>query len=211
MKPIFVLGIAGGSGSGKTTIVEKLLAGPLGSHIVVLSHDAYYHPADHYGAAESPAPNYDHPDSLDNALYVSHVKQLLAGEPIAQPVYDFARHDRLARTLSVAPSAVLLLEGILILAIPQIRELIDLAVYVETPADLRILRRTLRDIDARGRTPQSIASQYIETVRPMNEQFVEPSRYHAHVWIPWVNENPVALDLLEKRLALAIEARQSAV
>ena len=204
MKPALILGIAGGSGSGKTTIVDKLLAGPHGEQIGFLPHDAYYVRRGQGPTLDSGESNFDHPDALDNDLYVTHVDSLLAGFAVDRPVYDFTIHDRSEETVRVEPRAVLLLEGILILAVPAIRERIDLAVYVETPADLRIMRRTVRDIEERGRTPRSIAEQYESTVRPMNEQFVEPSRYAAHIWVPWVTENPVAVDLLAARIAAAV-------
>lgn len=204
MKPSLVLGIAGGSGSGKSTVVERLLKGPLGDQISLLPHDAYYFDAHQMPTLSDGVKNWDHPEALDNGLYLQHVRQLLAGEVVQRPVYDFARHCRSHDTVTVEPRPVLLLEGILLLAIPAIRDQISLRVYIDTPADLRVIRRTIRDIDERGRSASSVASQYESTVRPMHEQFVEPSRMSAHVWIPWISDNPAAIELLSARIALAV-------
>jgi uridine kinase len=181
----FVLGIAGGSGSGKSSLVEQLRASAHGEHLAVLPHDAYYFNAPDMPESVRGAGNWDHPDSLDSALYVAHVDALRAGHAVEQPVYDFTRHARSGRSLRIEPRPVLLLEGILLLAIPEIRQRIDLRVYVDTPAEERILRRVLRDVAERGRTVESVAQQFRTTVRPMHDQFVEPSRAHAHLIIPW--------------------------
>ncbi len=203
-KPGLVIGIAGGSCSGKTTLVERLVRGPYGNYISLLPQDAYYHDASELQTTEGVGRNWDQPEALDNDLYLDHVARLLAGHPVHQPVYDFARDCRTARTVEVIPRRVLLLEGILVLAIPALRERIDLRVFLDTPADVRAIRRTLRDVSERGRTLQSIAEQYEQTVRPMHEQYVEPSRYHADVLIPWLNDNPIAVQLLTIRIAAAV-------
>jgi uridine kinase len=208
MNPSFVIGIAGGSGSGKTTLIEKLIAGPYGPYLSLLPQDAYYHGSQSVPIAEDGTCNWDHPDALDNSLYVEHITRLLAGESVARPVYDFAGHHRLPQAVTVEPRPVLLLEGILLLAIPAIRDRIDLRVYMDTPADLRIVRRILRDINERGRTVQSVANQYQLTVRRMHEQYVKPSRYFAHVCIPWLNDNFAAVELLTVRIAAAIHDSQ---
>ena len=206
MKPTLVLGIAGGSGSGKSTVVDRLLKGPLGDQISLLPHDAYYFDAERMPTTAEGVKNWDHPEALDNQLYREHIRQLLAGQTVQRPIYDFARHAPSGDFVLVQPRPVLLLEGILLLAIPPIRDQIALRVYIDTPADLRIMRRTMRDIDERGRTAHSVASQYEATVRPMHEQFVEPSRTSAHVWIPWINDNPAAIELLTARITLAVQA-----
>ena len=205
LTPRLVIGIAGSSGSGKTTLVERLVCGPYAAQISILPHDAYYHDAVRMPPTDDLGRNWDHPKALDNDLYLDHVSRLRAGQAVEQPVYDFARDCRSTRTVEVLPRPVLLLEGILLLAIPAIRERIDLRVYIETPADLRVIRRTVRDIDERGRTIRSVAMRYEKTVRPMHEQYVEPSRYFAHVWIPWINDNPTAVGLLTARIATALQ------
>ena len=204
MKPRLVIGIAGGTGSGKSTLVERLLSGPDGKHISLLPHDAYYHSSNELPLTEDGAHNWDHPDALDNALYLDHIELLMAGKSINRPVYDFSAHRRALESIEVQPRPVLLLEGILLLAIPAIRDCIDLRVYIDTPADLRVMRRTIRDIDARGRSARSVADQYQSTVRPMHEQYVEPSRFAAHVWIPWITDNPEAVKLLSARIDSAL-------
>jgi uridine kinase len=181
----FVLGIAGGSGSGKTTLVGHLRAGPARDRIAVLPHDAYYLDGDAMPPSVRGTGNWDHPDALENALYVAHLDALVAGQAIDQPVYDFTRHARSERVVRVEPRPVLIVEGILLLAIPEVRRRIDLRVYVDTPAEERVMRRMLRDLSERGRTVESVAKQIRETVRPMHDQYVEPSRAFAHLVVPW--------------------------
>jgi uridine kinase len=201
---MFVIGIAGGSGSGKTTIVERLLRHPACKDVLsFLPHDAYY-----FNACEMPegirqAHNWDHPDSLDNRLFVEHLDTLRAGRPVNRPVYDFSTHSRSPTTMPVEPRAVLLLEGILLFAVEEVRQRIDLRVFVDTPADLRLLRRALRDVRERGRTFESIGEQYHTTVRPMHQQFVEPGRVHAQLVIPWMVDNPEAVEVLAARIVTA--------
>jgi uridine kinase len=201
MTPSLVIGIAGGTGSGKTTVVERLTAGVFGPQICVLPHDAYYRNFELLPKVTEEMRNWDHPDALDNRLFVEHIDQLRAGQPIDRPVYDFSVHHRTAETIRVTPRPILLLEGILLFAIPTICERISLRVYIDTPSDVRIVRRTVRDVEERGRTARSVVDQYIQTVRPMHEQFVEPSRYSAHLWIPWISDNPEAIEVLSARIA----------
>ena len=203
MPGAFVVGIAGGSGSGKSTLVGRLLAGRLGAHLAELPHDAYYRDGIDMPAEVRRARNWDHPDSLDNDLYADHIDRLAAGRAAERPEYDFASHSRKSTTVRVEPRPVLLLDGILLFAVPKIRERIHLRVFVETPADLRAIRRMRRDIVERGRTAESVAQQYEATVRPMDRLFVEPSRAFAHVLVPWTDDNPAAVALLEARLAAA--------
>lgn len=193
---MFTLGIVGGSGSGKSTLVEQLRHLDVGAHIALLPHDAYYRDFGHLPKAERDAVNWDHPDSLDNALFIQHVDALKAREPVTRPMYDFENHKRHALIAAVVPKPILLLEGILLFHVPEIRDRIDLKVFVETPADLRILRRVLRDVTERGRTVESVVEQYHATVRPMHERFVEPSKAFADVVVPWENHNPTAVALL---------------
>ncbi len=193
---MFTLGIVGGSGSGKSTLVEQMLRLDIGEHIALLPHDAYYHDFGHLSKAERDAINWDHPDSLDSHLFVQHIDQLKSGQTVACPRYNFKRHRRFLRPVGVAPKPVLLLEGILLFHVPEVRERIDLKVFVETPADLRILRRVLRDVTERGRSVESVVGQYLATVRPMHARFAEPSKAYADVIVPWERHNPQAVALL---------------
>lgn len=183
IKP-FVLGMAGGSGSGKTTIAQSVVdqIGP--DRVAFIPHDAYYRHRPDLNIEQRVKVNYDHPDSLETDLMVAHVETLLAGSPIERPVYDFANHLRAAETVRVEPRPVLMLEGILVLVEPELRALMDLKIYVDTDADLRLMRRIERDVKERGRTLDSVITQYEATVRPMHLQFVEPSKRHADIIIP---------------------------
>lgn len=202
--PQLLLGIAGGSGSGKSTLADRLCSGPCGAHICRLTHDAWYHDLPQLPRLPDGSGNWDHPQSLDNSLLLQHLEQLLAGQPIQQPVYDYTTHRRLTQTTTVHPAPVILLEGILLFAVPELCRRLQLRIFVDTPADLRLLRRTLRDTSERGRSLQSVAQQYQQTVRPMHEAFVEPSRIHAHLCIPWLTENQPAIDALNARIAEAV-------
>lgn len=179
-----IIGVAGGSGSGKTTIAESVVdvVGP--EHIVLVPHDAYYRDQDALSFEERAQINYDHPDSLETELLADHLKRLRAGESVPRPVYDFSTHTRSDETVTVDPESVILVEGILVLAEPELRDLMDLKVYVDTDADLRLLRRLTRDIVERGRTMDSVLEQYQATVRPMHIQFVEPSKRFADIIVP---------------------------
>jgi len=179
-----VIGLAGGSGSGKTTIAESVveIVGP--EHVALVPHDAYYRDQSALSFEERARTNYDHPDSLESELLASHLKQLRAGEPVERPVYDFSTHTRADETVTVEPQSVILVEGILVLAEPELRDLMDLRVYVDTDADLRLLRRLRRDLVERERTVDSVIDQYEATVRPMHIQFVEPSKRFADIIVP---------------------------
>ena len=179
-----IIGMAGGSGSGKTTIVQSVveIVGP--DLIALIPHDAYYRAQDHLTYDERTQINYDHPDSLETELLVEHLKMLRAGVPIDRPVYDFSSHTRTGDTVRVVPESVILVEGILILSEPELRDLFDLRVYIDTDADLRLMRRLQRDILERGRTVDSVLTQYERTVRPMHLQFVEPSKRYADIIVP---------------------------
>ncbi len=179
-----VIGIAGGSGSGKTTIAERVLNGIGDDRFVLLEHDAYYRDRPELSPEQRAKINYDHPNSLETELLVSHVRALLEGRKIEQPLYDFAVHARRQETVVVEPRRVIMLVGILVLADAELRELMDLKIYVDTDADLRLARRIERDIHDRGRTPESVLDQYLSSVRPMHLQFVEPSKRYADMIIP---------------------------
>ena len=198
MNTIFI-GIAGGTGSGKTTLTEHL-SRHFGSNISVIHHDNYYKRQD--------APyeirclqNYDHPAAFDNDLMVAHLQDLKAGKSVQCPVYSYSDHNRTDDTVEIVPTKVILVEGILIFAIPELRELLDIKIFVETDADVRILRRALRDVEERGRSMQSVVQQYLTTVKPMHEQFVEPSRKFADIVVLEGGHNLVALDMIMQRIA----------
>jgi uridine kinase len=197
-----VIGIAGGSGSGKTTVASAVVAG-LRDRAGVIEHDAYYRHRPELSFEERARVNYDHPDSLETGLLVRHLQELRSGNPIERPVYDFANHLRSEETVEVVPARVIVVEGILVLAVPALRDVLDVKVFVDTDADLRLARRLQRDMEERGRTFESVISQYFETVRPMHLEFVEPSRRHADRIIS-EGFNPAAVgtlvELVESRL-----------
>ena len=203
MTPL-VIGIAGGSGSGKTTLADRV-AGRFGDRIALLRHDDYYKPTRHLSVEERAALNYDHPSAFDTALLVRHLDALRQGEAVDTPLYDYATHDRKAQTRRVEPKAVVVVEGILILEDPDLRERFDLKVYVDTDADVRILRRIRRDVEERGRSLDSVIRQYLTTVKPMHEAFVAPSRRHADVIIPEGGNNPAAYGMLFDRISAFLD------
>lgn len=198
-RPI-VLGVAGGSGSGKSTVVREIIGGLAPTRACLLHHDSYYRDNGDLSLEERRRINYDHPDSLETSLMAAHVADLVAGRRAEIPIYDFTIHRRTAETRHVDPAPVIIVDGILVLAEPELRELMDIRVYVETDPDIRFIRRLQRDMKERGRTLESVIRQYQETVRPMHLQFVDPSRRHAHVIVPWGRENRVAIGMLVARL-----------
>ena len=191
-----IIGIAGGSGSGKTTVVRRLMASLGDDKVSVLEHDRYYRDRSDLRLEERAALNYDHPDSLETDLLVQHVRALRAGEPIQAPQYDFARHNRLDTVDIVSPRAAIIVEGILIFADAPLRALMDVKVFVDADDDTRFIRRLQRDITERGRTVQSVIDQYLGTVKPMHLEFVEPSKRYADIIVPLGGYNTVAVDML---------------
>jgi uridine kinase len=191
-----IIGVAGGSGSGKTTVVDTIVEELGAQQVSCLKHDSYYVDRSSVPPGERIYINYDHPDALETLLLVHHLEALKAGQPIDVPVYDFSTHSRSSETLTVYPRPVVILEGILILSDPDLRRLMDIMVFVDTDADLRILRRIERDVEERGRTLDAIVDQYLGTVRPMHLEFVEPSKRYAHVIVPEGGHNRVAVDML---------------
>lgn len=181
----FVLGISGGSGSGKTSLTRALQRAAGRDGCSVVDHDSYYRDLSDRPLSARERVNFDHPDSLDNALLAEHLGALQRGAPVERPVYDFATHTRTGQTKRVEARPLVICEGILILAVPALRRRLDLSVYVDAPADVRALRRVQRDVDERGRTVASVVSQYLETVRPMHDQFVEPAKRAADVVLDW--------------------------
>ena len=195
-----VVGIAGGSGSGKTTVVHRILDRVGWDRIAYLPHDAYYKDASHLPWEERIHLNYDHPKSLDNELLIEHIHMLLRGEPVDTPIYDFSHHIRSAEVRRVLPSPVILVEGILVFVDDRLRELMDIKLYVDTAADIRFIRRLLRDINERGRTVASVVEQYQTTVRPMHMAFVEPTKSYADIIIPEGGHNDVAMEMVIGRI-----------
>lgn len=200
-----VIGIAGGTGSGKTTVSRNIVRRLELDAVTVLQQDAYYRDLIDLAPAQRELRNFDHPDSIEHGLFAEHLRMLKAGEEIGQPVYDFTRHIRKDETVRVSPRDVIIAEGILLFHFPEIRELLDIKVYVDTPPDIRLLRRITRDIRERGRTLDTVAEQYLRTVRPMHEEFVEPSKRHADVIIPEGGYNEIAIDVIAGRIRLLKE------
>ena len=204
MENIIVIGIAGGSGSGKTTITEAILD-RLGDDITVIKHDSYYKAHHSLPYEERVLLNYDHPESYDTELLIKDLAALKRGEEIQCPVYDFTIHDRSDVTVTIKPSRVIVVEGILIFCDETLRNLMDIKVFVDTDADVRIVRRITRDMNERGRSLESIVTQYLATVKPMHELFVEPSKKYADIIIPEGGENLVALEMLLGRIQMHLE------
>lgn len=195
-----IIGIAGGTGSGKTTVARSIYDRVGRDRIEWISHDSYYRDFDALDLEERHRINFDHPDSLESDLLVDHLDRLLANQVVEVPIYDFATHTRSTRTQRVEPRRVIIVEGILVLAEKAILQRIDIKIFVDTPPDIRFLRRLRRDIEQRGRSVDSVIHQYLNTVRPMHEEFVEPSKRHAHLIIPEGGENQVALEAIIARV-----------
>lgn len=196
---VLVIGIAGGTGSGKTTITRKILE-RFGENVSVIRHDNYYKAHHEMSYEERSKLNYDHPDSLDTDLMIKHIKSLKEGKSVKCPVYDFTIHDRSDETEIINPTKVLIIEGILIFQDKRLCKEMDIKIFVDTDADVRILRRIIRDVKKRGRSLDSVVDQYLTTVKPMHEQFVEPSKKNADIIIPEGGHNIVALDMVMDRV-----------
>jgi uridine kinase len=206
-----IVGISGGTGSGKTTVANRILEAVRASEVVFIQQDSYYRnlkdlPLDYRQVA-----NFDHPDALDNDLLVHHIRKLKSGEPIELPIYDFKAHTRLPETRPVESKPIVIVEGILIFADPRLLEQMDIKVFVDTPDDIRLIRRLRRDIAERGRTFESVIEQYTATVRPMHMQFVEPSKRHADVIIPEGGHNLVSIDLLSGKIRERLRSSLSSI
>ena len=204
MNDILVIGIAGGTGSGKTTLMDNLVK-RFGDEVTVLSHDNYYRRRDDMTMEERQNVNYDEPAALETDLMVRHLDKLRHGEAIECPVYDFTQHNRSDKTITVVPKRVIIVEGILIFEDDALRDLMDIRIFVDTDADVRLGRRILRDVEERGRTLQSVLDQYQTTVKPMHEMYVEPSKKHAHLVVPEGGRNFVALDMILSRIERHLE------
>lgn len=209
MKP-FLIGIAGGTGSGKTTVARRIYQSLHLDSAVFLDYDSYYKELGHLSLEERQRINFDHPDSLDTALLVHHLERLIAGEPIEKPLYDFTRHTRAADSVRVQPRDVILVDGILLFADATLREMFDLKIFVDTEADVRFIRRLQRDIGERGRSLESVIEQYLKTVRPMHFEFVEPTKRYADVILPRGGQNTAGIEVIAAsiRERLADKARR---
>ncbi len=199
MRPV-VIGIAGGTGSGKTTVARAIYDRVGKDKIEWVSHDSYYRNFEGLSSEERHHINFDHPDSLESELLARHLDVLVKGAAVEVPLYDFATHSRKTETQRVEPRKVIIVEGILVLYEPELRKRIDIKLFVDTPADIRFVRRLMRDIKTRGRSVESVIEQYVTTVRPMHEEFVEPSKRYADLIIPEGGENQVALDAIISRV-----------
>ena len=204
MDDIMVVGIAGGTGSGKTTITKKLMQ-RFGGDVSVIYHDNYYKAHHNMSYEERARLNYDHPDSFDTDLLIQAVKDLKAGRSVTCPVYDYTIHDRSDKVIVVRPAKVIIVEGILIFQSRELCQQMDIKIYVDTDADVRILRRIVRDVRDRGRSLDSVVNQYLSTVKPMHEQFVEPSKRNADIIIPEGGHNQVAMEMVMERVRAHIE------
>jgi uridine kinase len=202
----FVIGVAGGTGSGKTTVSRHLQATVGAARIAYVQHDSYYNDHSHLPPDERARCNYDHPNSLDTRLLVRHLHALCQWQAIDVPIYDFATHARTVHTQRVEPAPIILVEGILLFSERELREMMDIRIYVDTDADIRFIRRLHRDVEERGRTLDSIISQYLNTVRPMHLEFVEPSKRYADVIVPEGGNNRVAMEMIVSRI-LAVLAQ----
>ncbi|MCH5330452.1 MAG: uridine kinase [Alistipes sp.] len=204
---VTVIGVAGGTGSGKSTLVKRLQEAFQGDDVATICHDYYYKAHPELSYEERTKLNYDHPQAFDTDMMVEHISALKNNVPIERPVYSFVEHDRMRETVPVKPSKVLIVDGILIFENKRLRDLMDIKVYVDTDADIRLARRILRDVKNRGRSMESVISQYTETVKPMHEEFVEPSKKYADVIIPEGGFNSVALDMLIRNIRSLVDTK----
>jgi uridine kinase len=200
-----IIGVAGGTGSGKTTVVREMVRAVGEEHVAVIEHDSYYRDRSELPLEERALLNYDHPDALETDLLVHHLEELRACRPAEIPSYDFSQHARTKVTRTVPPAQVILVDGILIFVDERLRELMDVKVFVDTDSDLRFIRRLERDLKERGRTMDSVVEQYISTVKPMHEEFVEPSKRFADLMIPEGGYNRVAVDILLAKIRSVVE------
>jgi uridine kinase len=198
-RPVLI-GIAGGTGSGKTTVATLVKSRFEGESVIIIHHDSYYRDRGDLSFEEREKTNYDHPAAFENDLLAGHLKQLLERQPIEMPVYDYTSHTRLPETRTIPPCEIVLLEGILVLEDERVRSLMDIKIYIQADSDERFIRRLLRDMKERGRSADSVIQQYVETVRPMHLQFVEPTKRYADIIIPEGGHNAVAIDLLVTKI-----------
>ncbi|MCR1951455.1 uridine kinase [Clostridium sp. DSM 100503] len=200
MKKPILIGITGGTGSAKSSIADAIYSSFSNECIVMIQQDMYYKDQSHLSMEERVKTNYDHPRAFDNDLLIKHLSDLMNGIAIDKPIYDFSNHNRAKETVRIEPKDIIIVEGILVLEDERLRELLDIKVYVDTDADIRILRRLVRDINERGRTVDSVISQYLDVVRPMHMQFTEPTKRYADIIVPEGGQNKVAIDILVTKI-----------
>ncbi|NJN94869.1 MAG: uridine kinase [Anaerolineales bacterium] len=208
MRKSMIIGVAGGTASGKTTVSRKILEAVKADHLAYLQHDAYYRDLSYLPFEERQAFNFDHPDSLEDELLIAHLEALQQGQAVEIPVYNFAEYVRTSECILIQPKPVILVEGILIFADKALRQLMDLKIYVDTPDDLRFIRRLQRDVLERGRTVEHVIEQYLDTVRPMHLEFVEPSKRHADVIIPHGGRNIKGIQMVVAQIERMLESTQ---
>lgn len=200
MKKPILIGITGGTGLGKSSIADAIYSSFSNECIAMIQQDMYYKDQSHLSMEERIKTNYDHPRAFDNDLLIKHLSDLINGIAINKPIYDFSNHNRAKETVRIDPKDIIIVEGILVLEDERLRELLDIKVYVDTDADIRILRRLIRDINERGRTVDSVVSQYLDVVRPMHMQFTEPTKRYADIIVPEGGQNKVAIDILVTKI-----------
>lgn len=202
-----VIGITGGTGSGKSTVARKIYDSLPEKSITMIEQDCYYKDQSHLSPSERVNTNYDHPFAFDTDLLIQHIQNLKTGQAIEKPQYDFTVHNRKKETIYTCPKEIIIIEGILILDCPELRDLLDIKIFVDTDADVRIIRRILRDIDERGRTLESVVKQYLTIVKPMHYEFIEPTKRYADIIIPEGGHNKVAIDVLVAKIKYIIEQK----
>ncbi len=207
-RPISI-GITGGTGSGKSTIAREIYKQFDNTCIAMLEQDSYYKDQSNLSFEDRIKTNYDHPDAFDTSLLVAHLNLLLEGRAIQKPIYDFEIHNRMQQTVSVEPKEIIIVEGILVLSEKILRDMLDIKIYVDTDADVRFIRRLVRDINERGRTTDSVINQYLNVVKPMHEQFTEPTKRHADIIIPEGGHNKVAIDIITSNIRQTLQKQQA--
>ncbi|GEA94146.1 uridine kinase [Weissella viridescens] len=204
-KPV-IIGVTGGSGSGKTTVSEEIFNRLAGESMVMLPQDAYYNDQSDMDMEARKAVNYDHPDAFDTALLIKQLKQLIGGETIERPTYNYAEYNRSPETITIAPADIIIVEGILLFNNPELRDLLDIKIYVDTDDDIRFIRRMQRDVNERGRTIESVVNQYLATAKPMYHQFIEPTKRYADIILPEGGANKVGINMIEAQLRVILNA-----
>lgn len=204
-KPV-IIGVTGGSGSGKTTVSEEIFNRLAGESMVMLPQDAYYDDQSDMDMEARKAVNYDHPDAFDTALLIKQLKQLIGGETIERPTYNYAEYNRSPETITIAPADIIIVEGILLFNNPELRDLLDIKIYVDTDDDIRFIRRMQRDVNERGRTIESVVNQYLATAKPMYHQFIEPTKRYADIILPEGGANKVGINMIEAQLRVILNA-----
>ncbi|MCM0595604.1 uridine kinase [Weissella uvarum] len=203
-----IIGVTGGSGSGKTTVSNEIFNRLAGESMAMIPQDAYYNDQSDMTMEERKRVNYDHPDAFDTPLLVKQLKQLIAGEAIERPTYDYTQYNRAAETITIEPADVIIVEGILLFTDKELRDLLDIKIYVDTDDDIRFIRRMQRDVEERGRSIDSIVNQYLESAKPMYHQFIEPTKRYADMILPEGGENLVGINMIEAQLRMILDSKK---